>query len=99
MLDGVIDLLDRLRGAISGLDGQAVPLGTIAAAIAAIGPAMIIAGKGISAIGGIAKVVSGLCGGIGKLAGLFAAIPAPIFAGSSGSCCPGCWICLFVSNR
>ena len=29
MLDGVIDLLDRLRGAISGLDGQAVPLGGI----------------------------------------------------------------------
>lgn len=82
----VVDKVDDLWQKFQELQDVGVPFGKIAAAAAAVGPSLMVAGKAVSAVGtaisGIRKVASTLSSGFGmlsKLSAVLGGLSTPVF--------------------
>ena len=82
----VVDKVDDLWQKFQELQDAGVPFGKIAAAAAAVGPSLMVAGKAVSAVGtaisGIGKVASTLSSGFGmlsKLSAVLGGLSTPVF--------------------
>lgn len=82
----VVDKVDDLWQKFQELQDAGVPFGKIAAAAAAVGPSLMVAGKAVSAVGtaisGIGKVASALSSGFGmlsKLSAVLGGLSTPVF--------------------